>query len=149
METIFNLGNKKETISSLERFRNNKYENRMIEIVNAHLKRINKFYGNNIFSKNDCFIDSQTLWEIMQPIGFVQHHHSHGLSPEQIFDVLTEMKKPFKVVKSYDSRYVIITLKTEDNGYNLCVVIKPNTYIEYLDKKINKIITIHPIEIKM
>lgn len=148
METTINIAKRKEAIKILKDFKENHYKNRLIQIINVHLKNVNDFYGKKIFLKDDCVVESDTLWEIMQPLNTLEHHHSHDLDEKEIFNVLFGIKKPLEVKESYYGRFVIITIVLEKHGYNLCAVIQPNVLNKDLNKKINKLITIYPFEIK-
>lgn len=109
------------------------------------MQKINKIYGRKIIFRNSCFVESQTLWELMQPLGSKITHNSHNLSPEQIYEAFLNCKKPIDVIKSYFKRYVILTIALENNKHNLGVVIEPETYHAVLKKTVNKVITIHII----
>lgn len=145
METTINIGKRREAIRILKDFKINHYENRPIEITNIHLENINNIFGRKIIFRNNCFVESQTLWELMQPLGNKKTHNSHNLSPTEIFEALFNVKKPLEVVESYFGRYVILTIAIEQNGHKLGVVVEPETYHTVLNKTVNKIITIHII----
>ena len=149
VKTEINIAKREEALNILRDFKENMFINKPIKLINIHIKTLNSILKENIFIRDNCYIDSQTLWEIMQPLGKKTCHNSHNLSEIEVFNVLKNIKNPINVVKSYFNRFLIITIATEINGYHLCAVIEPNTYNVILEKVINKIITIHPIEIKM
>ena len=149
METTINIAKRKEAIKILKDFKENHYKNRLIQIINVHLKNVNDFYGKKIFLKDDCVVESDTLWEIMQPIGAKKSHNFHGLDEEIVYNVFSSLSKPIEVKPSYYGRFIIVTIAVEQHGHNLGAVIEPNIFNITLDKKINKIITIHPLELKM
>lgn len=148
METKINISNKKEAIEIIKSYKNKLYSNKIIEIENIRLKNINKFLKNKIIRRSNCFIESKTLWEIMQPIGDRDSHNFHGFDEEIIFDVLNSLSKPIDVRPSYYGRFLIVTIVVEQHNHNLGAVIEPNVFNITLDKTINKIITIHPLKIK-
>lgn len=149
METKINISNKKEAIAIIKTYKEKLYSNKIIEIENIRLKNINKFLKNKVIRRSNCFIESKTLWEIMQPIGKKDSHNYHGFTEEIIFDVLNSISKPIDVKPSYYGRFLIVTIAIEQHGHNIGAIIEPNIYNITLDKTINKIITIHPLEIKM
>ena len=148
METTINIAKRKEAIKILKEYKNNLYQNTIVEINNIRLKSINKFFKSKIITRSNCFIESKTLWEIMQPIGDKNSHNYHGLNEEMVFNALDSLSNPIDVKPSYYRRFLIITIAVEEHGHNLGAIIEPNIYNITLDKTINKIITIHPLEIK-
>lgn len=149
METKINIKLKKEAIEIIKKYKEKLFSNKIIEVENIHLGRINKFFKSKIVTRDNCFIESKTLWEIMQPIGDKKSHNFHGLDEEIVYNVFSSLSKPIEVKPSYYGRFIIVTIAVEQHGHNLGAVIEPNIYNITLDKKINKIITIHPLELKM
>ena len=68
MQYIINLGNKKTAVSTLALFSLKKMDVE-IKITNAHIAEINKILKQKVFKKDALFVNSETLWEIMQPTG--------------------------------------------------------------------------------
>ena len=148
METTINIAKRKEALKILKNFKDNIYQNSIVEIENIRLKNINKFFKSTIITRSNCFIESKTLWEIMQPIGNKKSHNFHGLTEEMVFDALNSLSNPIDAKPSYYGRFLIITIAVEEHGHNLGAIIEPNIYNITLDKTINKIITIHPLDLK-
>ena len=120
-----------------------------VRIINSHIVRLNKIIGKTVFRKDTVYISSNTLWEIMQPLGGRGKHNFHNLKPEDIYNALSSMKKSTKVEASYDGRYLIITTSVVENNIPLAIVVDPKADLN--GKKgvnVTKIITIYPINKK-
>ena len=144
MQCAINLGNKKTAIMILESFSSKKV-NVDIKITNTHIKELNKILNRNIFKKDSLFINSETLWEIMQPIGNRGKHNFHGLSPEKVYEALSTMRFSKDIIVSYDDRYLILTLATVFKDVNIAVIVTPKGNLKNVhQKEINRIITIYP-----
>lgn len=70
---------------------------------------INKLIDKQLFYKNDLFINSETLWELTQPIGESGKHNYHELTPEDIVDSLNSITNPYALFETKHSRYAIVT----------------------------------------
>ena len=140
-----NVGNPKTALKALIAIKNSNGSSIDIRITNSHIKELNKIIGKNVFKKDALFISSRTLWEIMQPLGGKGWHHYHDLSPENIYDVLNNIKRPEEVIPSYDGRYLVITIVTVFKGVHLVVILEPDgTLYNNRMSSVNRIITIYP-----
>ncbi len=116
-----------------------------IRFSNVHLIRINTLLGFNLFKKNDLFANSETLWEIMQPVGGKGVHNYHGLTPKEIIDVLNSLTDPYCVYNAKNDRYGIVSLIIGECGEPLIVIIEVGAgTIEDKDANINKLVTMYP-----
>ena len=68
MIKYLNLGNEKLTINSLETLKTNKTIQHDIRITNSHITNLNSVLNKKVFKKDALYIDSETLWEIMQQL---------------------------------------------------------------------------------
>ena len=148
MQKRINLGNEKTAITLLEKIRVNKSDEK-IRITNSHITSLNEIIGRKVFKKDSLYVNSMTLWEIMQPLGGRGKHHYHNLSPRNIFNALRSIKEPKDVIVSYDERFIIVTLATINDGANIVVIVSPNVELDLSsNNKVTKIITIYPMKIK-
>ena len=146
MTKSLNLGNKNYALQSLREIKERKVNDYDVRITNSHITDLNAVIGKKIFKKDALYVGSETLYEIMEPLEKEgKHHHTHGLSPEDIFNALSSIKNSNDVSVSYDNRYVIVTLAIVSDGANLVVIVDPDCPITNGSKtKIIKIITIYP-----
>lgn len=144
MKRIINIGNKKQAIKDLEQFKNKRYESIEIEFTNVHLLKLNKVLEYKLFSKDSLYVHSSTLWDIMQPVGSTYKHHSHGLEPELIVDILSSLIDTFLIYESYSNRYVVLAHGDNDNP-NIIIVIELNAGLNAnRNANINKLVTLYP-----
>ena len=146
MNRIINLGKVDSALKEIETIKNNDYVPFDIRIINSHLLDLNNIIGMKVFKKDALYVNSRTLWEIMQPIGGRGKHHYHELSPKEILEALLKMKNALEVVPSYDNRYLIITLATISNGTNIAIVLEKDAQIIKDGKKhlVTKVVTMYP-----
>ena len=146
MFKIINIGNQESAITVLTEIKENDYVPFDVRITNSHITNLNSVLGKKVFRKDALYVGSDTLWEIMQPTGSKgKHHHTHGLSPEEVFGALSTIKDSKDITISYDNRFVIVTLETISDGANIVVIVSPNCpLINNADANIIKIITIYP-----
>ena len=116
--------------------------------IRQHETVLNKIIGKKIFKKDSLYISTNTLWELMQPIGGKGKHNYHGLTPKEIYDALRTMRHSKDITLSYDRRYLIVTLATILDGANLIAIVKPDCKLQNEPGTIIKIITIYPMKIK-
>ena len=64
-----NLGNKAEALEFLEDFKNNNYVPFYVRITNSNILDLNAIIGNKVFKKDEVYVRSSTLHDIMQPPG--------------------------------------------------------------------------------
>ena len=148
MKVIINLGEKESTLETLNKMKERLYAPFDIRITNSHITTLNTLIGDNVFKKDALYINSFTLWEIMQPIGGKGKHNYHGLTPKEIYDALRTMRHSKDITLSYDRRYLIVTLATILDGANLIAIVKPDCKLQNEPGTIIKIITIYPMKIK-
>ena len=109
MNKTINIRNTK-SINDIEMYKNKKYSSIDIEITNVHLRKLNEIIGFDLFKKNNLFIDSDTLYEIMQPIGGKGSHNYHNLTPEDVFYALRYLDNPKYVYKDKTNRFAIVPI---------------------------------------
>ena len=103
MNKIINIKTNK-AIKEIREFGNKLFVPIDIKFINVHLKKINKIINSELFSKNDLYINSVTLWELMQPLGNVGSHNYHELTPEDIYYALNNLIYPECVIRVKNER---------------------------------------------
>lgn len=144
MQKQINLGNEKAAIETLEQIKSgeNNYD---VRITNSHITKLNNILGKRVFKKDVVYVNSQTLIEIMKPIGGKGQHHFHGLTSKNIFDALRTMKDSTDIRVSYGERYIIVTLATVFDNINVAVIVTPKGTIKADTKhNVTRIITLYP-----
>ena len=135
-----NLGDKKDSIEKLQAFKNEKMNPRFIRIINSRIKDLNKVIGRSVFRKDAVYINSLTLYEIMQPMGGKGKHNYHGLTPVEVYNALSRLKYSKNISISYLDRYVVITDVCVKDNVNLVIIITPQSNIP--DENLENIVTI-------
>lgn len=144
MNKIINIKSKK-AIKEINAFKEKRYSLVDIKFENVHLRDINKLLSDELFDKNDLYINSVTLWELMQPIGSAGTHNYHNLTPNDIFEAINSISKPACVLKVKRDRYAIIPVTISSFNEPLMVVIEiGGELINKQNANINKIVTIYP-----
>lgn len=116
-----------------------------VKFENVHLKDLNTLIGQNLFSKNDLYANTISLWELMQPIGKKGIHNYHGLTPEDIIDTLATITEPYCVIQTEITRYAIMSTSISHFGEPLMVVIEIRGGLNSnIDANINKLVTMFP-----
>ena len=145
MNKRINIGDKEKAIIDISQFSLKHYRSTDIEFFNIHLKELNSICKKDIFSKNNLYIHSSTLWELMQPEAQIGKHHFHGLSAEQIYYTIKSIVNPYCVYESYGNRYVVATSYLNRRNENLILIIELHAPLtSNRDANINKLITIYP-----
>ena len=145
MFKTINIKNYDEAAKALFTFKKKDYSPIDIRFTNTNLRKINTLIGKNVFLKNDLFVNSDTLHDIMQPIGDKSHHNYHGLSPEEILKALNNLVNPYCVYKAKFGRYGIITTIKRKSGETIIVIIEVGSgLIDQIDANINKFVTMYP-----
>lgn len=145
MKVIINLGEKESTLETLSKMKNRLYAPFDIRITNSHITTLNDLIGNDIFKKDSLYINSFTLWEIMQKIGKRGKHNYHGLTPNDVFMALCSIKDPKCVFIAKGERYAIITTELSHFSIPLMIVVEIGSTIDgIIDENMNKIVTIYP-----
>ena len=145
MNKIINIQNKKEAVESLNDYKNKKYVLADVKFENVHLREVNKLLGYDIFSKNDLYINTISLWELMQPIGDKGVHNYHDLSPEDIVDALNSITEPYCILKTEISQYAILSTTISHFGEPLMIIIEVGAGLDKnINANINKLVTMFP-----
>ena len=145
MFRIVNIQNKKEAVELLQLFKEKKYVLADVKFENVHLREINKLLEKNIFSKNDLYINTISLWELMQPLGNKGGHNYHDLSPKDIVDALSSITEPYCVLKTEISQYAILSTSISHFGEPLMVIIEVGAGLDKnINANINKLVTMFP-----
>ena len=143
MNTVINIYAKKAK-TDLVVFKEKGYQVE-VRFDNVHLRDINKLLNFNLFSKNDLFVESQTLYELMQPIGGRGKHHYHGLTPEDVLESLRNVDNPYCVLENENNRVAIISSIISHFGEPLMIIIELNDGLkDDTSAKINKMVTMFP-----
>ena len=144
MNKVINIKNKK-SINEIQVFKEKNFAPIDIKFENVHLRQLNKLLSFDLFDKNDLFINSVTLYELMQPIGNSGSHNFHELTPEDIYYALNNVLDPECIIKVKNERYAIIPTYISSFDEPLMIVIEIKTgLIENKNANINKIVTIYP-----
>ena len=134
-----------DALEQLTQFKNKKYVMCDIRFENVHLIRVNPLIGSTLFHKNDLFVNSDTLWTMMQNDKESDSHNHHGLTPEDILDALNNIQDPYCVFISKYERIAIIVSCLSHYGEPLMAIIDVGTdLIKEKNSKINKLITMYP-----
>ena len=145
MNKRINIGDKEKAIEDIRQFGQKSYQAVDIEFFNVHLKELNDVCGKKTFDKNNLYVRSSTLWELMQPEGYKKTHNFHGLSAEIIYEAIKGSLTPFSVFSSHDSRIVIITLVENLRHEKIQLIIELHASLENeRSANINKLVSIYP-----
>lgn len=145
MKKTINIKEKDKAIQELEILKNKHYYNVDIHFTNVQLRRLNEIVKPVLFSKNDLFMNSSALWEVMQPIGESDSHNHHGLTSEDIIESLVCLTNPYAIFKTKQDRIAIITTTFTHFNQPLMIVIELNAALaNNYSANINKIVTMYP-----
>lgn len=145
MHKVINIKAKESAIESLEYYKNKKVRLVDIRLSNTNLKMLNKLIRINLFSKNDLYVGSDTLYAIMQPIGGKDKHNFHGLTSKELVQVFNNLAHPFCVFITDLGRLGIISTILSESGHPLMVIIEIGAgLISNSDANINKMLTMYP-----
>ena len=146
---ILNIGDKESCLQTLIQFKENKYVPFYVRITNSNIRELNNVIGRNVFKKDALYINSLSLWEIMQPVGSKGKHHYHGLTPEDVYNALSRLQYSKEIYTSYEDRYIVITDVFVTEEVRLVVIVTPNESLikENIDNVI-VIISIYPSDRK-
>ena len=134
-----------KAIKEIREYRDKQFSPIDIKFINVHLKELNKILNFELFSKNDLYINSKSLWELMQPICTTGMHNYHELTPEDIFNALNNMLVPQCVIKVKNERYAVVPTFVSSFEEPLMIIIELNSgLIVNKNANINKIVTIYP-----
>ena len=145
MKLIINIKETENAIKEVDIYKKKKYVNKDVRFTNVNLLQINKLLEEALFSKNDLFINSETLWELMQDIGGFGSHNYHGLTAEDIVTALNSITEPYAIIDNQTNRYAIITTTLSHFDEPLMIVVEVGGgFFSNLHANINKIVTIYP-----
>lgn len=144
MNKIINIKNKK-AIDEIKVFKDKVFVPVDVRFENVHIKRLNEIIKFELFSKNDLYINSKSLWELMQPVGDAGSHNYHGLTAEDIYYALNSLLDPLAVFQVKNERFAIVPVFISSFNEPLMVVIEKDAELmNRQNAKINKIVTIYP-----
>ncbi len=144
MNKTINIQSKKAK-SVLKQFKNKRYSSIDIQFENVHLKQLNKLLSSEVFFKNDLFVNSTTLFELMQPVGQSGNHNYHGLLPEDILECLKNLIEPEYIIESKNNRFIIVPMFCSSYNLPLMVIIEIGAGLSNnKNANINKLVTIYP-----
>ena len=144
MNKIINIKTKK-SIDEIEEFKDRIFAQCDVKFTNVHLKKLNKITNVELFAKNDLYINSKSLYDLMQPIGKADSHNYHELKPVDILNALNQITDPIAVFKVKYGRYAVVPVYNSSFEEPLMVVIETNApLLNKLNAKINKVVTIYP-----
>ena len=144
MNTVINIKND-DALDIITKFKDKEYVMCDIRFENVHMKRVNALIKYELFSKNDLFANSTTLWELMQPQGEQESHNYHGLTPLDILDALNNIISPYCIFKTKQNRISIILSCLSHFGEPLMAVVEIGaSLIEDEKANINKLVTMYP-----
>ena len=145
MNKTINIANREKAIEDLQNYKEKQYVLTDIRFINVHLREINKLLESDIFDKNDLFINTISLWELMQPIGDKGGHNYHDLSPKDIVDALSSITEPYCILKTEISQYAILSTTISHFGEPLMVIIEVGAGLDRnINANVNKLITMFP-----
>ena len=145
MNKIINLANKTLSLSVINKIKAKDYVPFDLKITNSHIVSLNEKIGFVVFRKDSLYINSHSLWELMQPTGGKGRHNYHELTAEDVFMALISIKDPYAILESEDNKYRIISI--EESHFNellLTIVQVEANLIQDSSARINKIVTIYP-----
>ena len=145
MNKIINIGNKESAIKVINQIKEKDYVPFDLKITNSHIMSLNEKIGFVVFRKDSLYINSHSLWELMQPTGGKGRHNYHELSAEDVFIALVSIKDPYAILESEDNKYRILSI--EESHFNevlLTIVQIEANLIQDSSARINKIVTIYP-----
>ena len=145
MNKIINIAKKESSIEVIKQIKEKDYVPFDLKIVNSHIMDLNEKIGFVIFKNNSLYINSHSLWELMQPIGGKGGHHYHELTEEDIYIALVSIKDPYAVIDEGDNKYSIVSIFMSHINKPLLLVVEVNAnLIINALAKVNKIVTIYP-----
>ena len=145
MNVIINVGNYESAVNLLNQIKKREHIPFDIRITNTHFVNLNKLVGKTLFKKDSLYINSKTLWEIMQTnIGYGSHNY-HGLSPEDVIIALRNITRPSIVFSTKNNRIAIITIKNSHFNQPIMIVIEIGASLRgNVNANVYKIVTMYP-----
>ena len=134
-----------DALKQITEYKNKLFSMHDIRLENVHLRKINELVRKNIFSKNDLFVNSTSLWEMMQPQGKQGGHHYHDLTPEEVLDALNNIISPYCIFKTKQNRLsIILSCACYKDNPLMAVVELDADLIDTKNAKINKLVSLYP-----
>ena len=145
MQKDINIKNKAAAEKAITYYKNKRVRDVDVRLSNTELKQINNLSRIDLFSKNDLFVNSETLWSIMQPTGDRDSHNHHGLTPKELIETFNNLTDPYCVFVAELGRLGVISTIISESGHPLMVVIEIGAgLIGRIDANINKMLTMYP-----
>lgn len=144
MKKLINIKNRREAVLILCQFKEKKYFHQTIRFSNVNLKKINSFLSYTVFLKNDLYIDSETLYELMQPKGEKGVHNYHDLSPNLLLNSLNSLVEPYCIFVEDNNRYAIVTTKLADDEPIMAIIAVGSGTYDDSKANVNKLVTLFP-----
>lgn len=144
MNKVINIKNKK-AIKEIRQLGDKLLSNSDVKFENVHLRRLNEIMAYDVFSKNDLYINSVTLWELMQPLGQAGSHNYHGLIAEDIYAAVNAIETPYCIFKIKYGRYAVVPVYISSCNNPIMIVIEIGAgLVANKNANINKIVTMYP-----
>ncbi len=124
MSDGINIKYRKNAVNNLLKYKYKKYQSYDIKLKNVNLMGINLLIRLPMFRKNYLFVDSDTLFDLMQDKGGKGKHNYHGLTPEIILDVLSDVEHPICIYEEDYKKYAIISSTKVESGEPLMLIIQ-------------------------
>ena len=138
----------KSALEELTQFKEKKYTMCDVRLENVHLTRISELIGHPLFVKNDLFVNSDSLWSLMnedEEKTDNETHTHHPLTPVDILDALNNIQDPYCVFKTKNGRISIVVSCLSHYGEPLMAIIEIGVgLIDDMNANINKLITMYP-----
>ena len=146
MKNFINIGNKLASLKYLKEIKEHQYAPFDLRIVNSHITDINKLIGRRLIKKDALYINSETLWEIMQPQGHKgRHHNQHGLTENDVHNALANISEPYCIYMSRYDRCAIVSIALSHFSEKTITIIEINADLTgFKNAGIYKIITMYP-----
>ena len=145
MKNYINIKKRREALDTLNKFKEKNYNMQIVRLDNVELRKINNYLMHTVFKHNDLYVDANTLFEIMQPVGKQGKHNYHGLSPETVIGSLKKIAYPYCIFEDGIQKYAVITSEMSKNNQPIMIVIAIETDTRTnIVKEINKIVTMFP-----
>ena len=145
MNITINLGEKESSITTLEQLGSNEYVPFDVQITNSHITNLNVLTKKKIIKNNSLYINSQTLYDIMQTEDGEGEHNYHGLTADDIYMALTSIKDPKYIFITKFGRFAIVSIELSHFKYPLMLVLETDAALVSNKKaSICKIVTIYP-----
>ena len=145
MNKEINLAKTELAIEQLKQIKYKKPINQDIKFKNVHLLKINKNTRTKVFLKDDLYANTAKLYKIMNESGITGQYDYHGISPEEVINILSTIHFSKDVYESYYGRFVILSgVRVIDNLPALVIIETGASLINDRNANINKLVSIYP-----